>query len=237
MDDHTNARRSAQQNGGRARSESLTAARRSQIASDAAQSRWNRRMGRVNRSNHEGRQMSTDVIAATELLKNELDAEAKRRFRSVEPAVSNRDFPRAHAIIDEIERIQVKIDGIQVLLEDDEETALESAQGGHPAKVSRRSSAPRQRGVSGRTRARQPSNGSRPSYLDVKLPADHKIEIIGECKAREGSKTRAVFDFLHKDMVVRDAIKGAARATDQAEPTVRANLQRMADKGTLRFVP
>jgi hypothetical protein len=94
----------ARRKGAAVRNERLTPDRRSEIASHAAQARWNREAPGVNLARIEGLQMSTDAIEAADILLTELSEQAAHLSESGVQALSNGHLAEAKLIINAIEK-------------------------------------------------------------------------------------------------------------------------------------
>jgi hypothetical protein len=106
LDNKPNVVRSGQQKGGYARSERLSAPRRSEIAARAAQARWNREPTNVYLASIEDFQMNTDAIEAADILATELSEQAALLSQAGVDALSNGNLAEAKLIISAIEQTQ-----------------------------------------------------------------------------------------------------------------------------------
>jgi hypothetical protein len=97
---------SPQEKGGRARTQRLTASRRSDIAARAARARWNREPARVNLTSIEDFQMNADAIDAADILVTELSEQAALLSQSGVNALSSGHLAEARLIINAIEETQ-----------------------------------------------------------------------------------------------------------------------------------
>lgn len=100
------AGRLARQKGGIARRERLTPLQRSQIATTAAQARWNRDKSVVDLTEIEGLQMNTDAIDAADILVTELNEQEAMLSQSGVAALSSGQLAAAKIIIAAIEQTQ-----------------------------------------------------------------------------------------------------------------------------------
>lgn len=97
---------SNQQRGGFARSEGMSPARRSEIASRAAQARWRRDGNLVNDIEIEDLQMNTDTIDAADILLTELNEQVVMFSRSGARALESGKLTEAKSMIGAIESTQ-----------------------------------------------------------------------------------------------------------------------------------
>jgi hypothetical protein len=104
LDEKLNARRLGQQKGGFARGERLTPEQRREIATRAAEARWNRQPARANVQSIEGFQMNADAIDAADILVTELSEQAAALSQSGMNALSNGHLAEAKFIIGAIEQ-------------------------------------------------------------------------------------------------------------------------------------
>jgi hypothetical protein len=115
MSDRKSAPPSGQQRGGFARSEGLSPARRSQIASRAAQARWRRDADSVGDSEIEDLQMNTDTIDAADILVTELNEQVVTLSRSGARALESGQIGKAKSMIRAIENTQGFLDRAEQL--------------------------------------------------------------------------------------------------------------------------
>jgi hypothetical protein len=106
---------SGQQRGGFARSEGLSPARRSEIASRAAQARWHRDVNLVNDAEFEDLQMNTDTIDAADILVTELNEQVVMLSRSGARALEAGQIIKAKSMIRAIESTQGFLDRAEQL--------------------------------------------------------------------------------------------------------------------------
>jgi hypothetical protein len=106
---------SSQRRGGIARSEGLSPARRSEIASRAAQARWHRGSSFVSETELEDFQMNTDTVDAAEILVTELNEQVVMLSRSGARALENGHIIQAKSIINAIESTQAFLDRAEQL--------------------------------------------------------------------------------------------------------------------------
>lgn len=97
---------SPQERGGLARRDRLTPARRSDIATRAAQARWNRETPNANLASIEDFQMNADAIDAADILVTELSEQAALLSQSGVNALSGGHLGEAKLIISAIEETQ-----------------------------------------------------------------------------------------------------------------------------------
>lgn len=109
------APRSGQQRGGFARSEGLSPARRSEIASRAAQARWRGDTNLVSNAQIEDLQMNTDTIDAADILVTELNEQVVMLSRSGARALENGQISEAKSMIRAIESTQGFLDRAEQL--------------------------------------------------------------------------------------------------------------------------
>jgi hypothetical protein len=109
------APRSGQQRGGFARSEGLSPARRSEIASRAAQARWRGDSNLISNAQIEDLQMNTDTIDAADILVTELNEQVVMLSRSGARALENGQIAEAKSMIRAIESTQGFLDRAEQL--------------------------------------------------------------------------------------------------------------------------